>query len=595
MVDATFYVAPTTPLKRSYDDDTIVVNQDSAVLTNTAINEQDIAIRHASPAPSTSSSLTDLTASVDAPGSAIKSSQTPVTKRPKLSFAEKQAEKAAKQREKDEKARLKAEETARKEEEKRRLAEEKEISRRAKDLEKAEKQKVKDAGKALKDAQKAQKAAEKKQKDAEKEAERLRKERSQMRLGNFFSKPKTEATPPSTPEDVSDGASSRRSSVVSIDAERPTFEPKKLNQPSNPDYEKFILPFFIADNTEIAPANRFKLDREVVFQVTTDSEATQLDLREQFGRPVKRLRKTIPVRDIIQNIQATGLDIIELDSPALEALSRASYKCLQFKEDVRPPYQGTYTRAVSPRTTKKLKRNPFTRALPETNYDYDSEAEWEPPGEDDEDLDEEDEMSDGEDGLDDMADFLDDADDLARKKGPSSDMEPVSSGLCWVGETFDDNGTDLQRYRMDFLHDSTTFPIDPFSTKHWSDESGQKFSIKSETSSSMQPPRQPLLSISPNTLPTIKVEADNSSKPTLAAKQKRINSDKQLKLIQPDLMADFRRAVDGSDLTKLGLIEILKKQFPQCSKEAIKDTLTAVAVRVGKKETEKKWQLVDDS
>lgn len=416
-----------------------------------------------------------------------------------------------------------------------------------------------------------------------------------MRLGAFFAKPKTEDTPPSTPEDVSDGASSRRSSIASIDVERPALQAKKLNQATNPDYENCFLPFFVPDHTDVAPTNRFKLSRRVDFEVTPDSETTVCDVRECFGRPRKRMRKTVQVRDVIRNMQATGLDLIDLDSEALDALGSTTYKCLQFREDIRPPYQGTFTRAVSPGRGRKISRNPFTRSLPRVNYDYDSEAEWEPPGEDDEELGDDDEMSDAEDAADDMADFLDDAEDIARRKGPLSDMNPVSSGLCWVGEVFDDHGTNLEQYRMDFLHDSTTLPIDPFSKKHWIDGTKQKTIVKQESSTStMQPPRQPLSSLSPNAIPAIKNEIGVDGKP-LPANSKKTISDKPLKIIPSETMDDFKKAIMGSDLTKAGLIEILKKQFPKCSKDTIKDTLGVVAKRVGPSEKEKRWRIVDSA
>lgn len=625
MADVTFAVTPATPQKRPYEEECIVPDQFAVGVpaSHSGAAGSSSASRQGSPAPSSDSSLTELTASHDTPGSATKPSETPASKKPKLTFIEKQAEKAAKQREKEEKARQKAEEKAeekarkeeekaRKDEEKRRAAEEKEATKRAKDLEKAEKQKVKDEEKARKDAEKAAKEKEKQAKEDEKERERLKKERvslyirissdshadilqDSMRFKAFFGQAKPESTPPSTPEDVSEGASSRRSSIASIDMERHVLEQKKSGEPSNPEYSRFILPFFVPDNTDLAPTNRFKLGHEVEFEVTPDSTTTSIDVHDQFSRPKKRMRRTIPVREIISNMQATGLEVVDLDSPTMEALEKASYKCLQFREDVRPPYQGTYTRLVTPRTARKISRHPFTRALPDTNYDYDSEAEWEPPGEDDEDLDLEDEMSDAEDGAEEMDDFLDDAEDIARKKGPLADMEPITSGLCWVGQDFDDHGTNLQQYHIDVLHDSTTFPIDPFSSRHWDEDCRPKPMKQESYSAVMQPPRLPLSSLSPNTTSVVKLESAINSKPGSSNSKKKANNDKQPKLIDANFMEDFRKAVSGSDLTKIGLIEVLKKQFPQCSKEAIKDTLSAVAVRVGKKETEKKWQLVDSA
>ena len=77
----------------------------------------------------------------------------------------------------------------------------------------------------------------------------------------------------------------------------------------------------------------------------------------------------------------------------------------------------------------------------------------------------------------------------------------------------------------------------------------------------MEPPRIPLNPINRlNTLPTTYAPAtDNKAhgsdatapmKPTTGPKR----------LIPSELMEEFKEAVDGNDLTKLGLLEVLKKQ-----------------------------------
>ena len=57
-------------------------------------------------------------------------------------------------------------------------------------------------------------------------------------------------------------------------------------------------------------------------------------------------------------------------------------------------------------------------------------------------------------------------------------------------------------------------------------------------------------------------------------------------------MDEFKHEIIiGSNLTKMGLCEILKVKFPKQKKDAIKDTLEAVAERVGTKAAEKRWVL----
>lgn len=131
----------------------------------------------------------------------------------------------------------------------------------------------------------------------------------------------------------------------------------------------------------------------------------------------------------------------------------------------------------------------------------------------------------------------------------------------------------------------------------------------------MDPPRLPLHAINrpnlqlPNPSPDgLKPEGAKTETvtPVKAPKQGQVK-----RYITPELLKDFKAAVQGSELTKLGLVEVLKKQyvihwfsvstfslienrFPKQSKGAIQDTLASVAERVGPKESEKRWILKED-
>jgi len=69
---------------------------------------------------------------------------------------------------------------------------------------------------------------------------------------------------------------------------------------------------------------------------------------------------------------------------------------------------------------------------------------------------------------------------------------------------------------------------------------------------------------------------------------------KPKKLLASEDLPAFCAAVEGSDLSKVGLIEVLKKKFPGRPGAAIKATLETVAKRVGAKEVDKRWRLLDD-
>jgi hypothetical protein len=162
--------------------------------------------------------------------------------------------------------------------------------------------------------------------------------------------------------------------------------------------------------------------------------------------------------DQIQGSSNTTIDLTG-DYPPLHLeslLDGVPLKVFSFHQDVRPGYRGTYTRPVSPRSKKTLSRQPSARRLPDTDYDYDSEAEWEPPDDGDDDVDAVDEESGSEEEEDDMEDFLDDEDDVGRRRPIVGNMDPVCSGLCWEGEakkTFTSCGPfNMKEFEMEIIN-----------------------------------------------------------------------------------------------------------------------------------------------
>ncbi|KAJ9617105.1 hypothetical protein H2200_000826 [Cladophialophora chaetospira] len=522
--------------------------------------------------------------------------ETDMAPKPKLTFAEKQIQLAIKQSEREEKERLKAEAKAKKEEEKAK-----------KDEEKKRKEEEREAARKAKDDKKREKDAEKQAREAEKErkeAEALKRERAQMRIGNFFGKPAVSSTPPAVSDcgDVSRGTTpSRRSSITSIDMEPPVVDIKPSPMKLKPDEKPFIMPFFRKEFMELAPTNRFLSNR--VFEaddLLLNQNGTPEKINVRFRRR-RRFCHIKPVKKILSEMNGSESAPIDLTNPA-GPLDNIPYKYLFYREDVRPAYQGTYTRAVSPRKVRKLAIKPTYRGLPDTDYDYDSEAEWAEPEEGDEEILDDDEKSEEGDGDEEMEDFLDDEGDMVKRQLVVGDMEPKCSGLCWENGDPPQNGFDMSLYRMDVLHDSTTFPINPFLTNHWSDL-GKKSPAKREEKSqqvAMQPPRLPLMAVDPNgssltPLWTSQNHVPNqpeNNNPT--SKPKGNASKKPVQLVSTDVLPAFRAAVSGSRLTKVGLREVLKTQFPACTREAIKQTLDIIAERRGPKESAI-WVLLDNS
>ncbi|KAI9822502.1 MAG: hypothetical protein M1827_000221 [Pycnora praestabilis] len=579
----------------------------------------------------------------------------PAAKRRKLTVAEKEErkkDKEAKDKEKTEQKVRRDEEKKTREEEKAKREEEREDEKRRRDAEKEEKKQVKEAEKQLKEEEKRRKDDEKSKKDkASSHKGRLM---SQMRLNAFFSKPAPSSSLVGEVGELSARASRRQSPSVE-GAELVLESGKACPSPLKSivsDYERSFQTFHLHSHVRLAPQHRFgrdkeglkylreKIDRSVKDSKTPSSDIHEterfLDICSLCDIPSSRRRKTgqprYKTKDIVDMITGSATHPIDLTRSGTQQLTRRPedllelipIKYLQFAEDVRPPYIGTFTKVPSEWSTLRLNRNPFGKSLSSINYDYDSEAEWEEPDpEDGEDLGSEGEEEAGsEDGEDEMEGFLDDEDANEGLAGAGKKrrlvvghLEPLCSGLCWE----DPQGSihrpgdvgcanvHLEDYKLEVILD-TRAPIDPFAVTYWKAPTssiglGKDDTIAMKSSCNpMDPPRIPLNTINrtngglnSNIVSQLNlVDADGKPFNTTAVTQARPNVTKSNKrpLAAGDLI-EFKKAVDGSDLTKAGLVEVLKKRFPQAPKDVIKDTLSSVAQRVGTKEADKRWVLVD--
>ncbi|KAF2269597.1 hypothetical protein CC78DRAFT_564826 [Lojkania enalia] len=529
--------------------------------------------------------------------------QQPV-KRRKLTVQEKEN----KRLEKEAKEKAKAEHKAQKEEEK-----------RLKDEEKRKKNEEREEKKRAKELEQQQREQEKRKKEEAKQ----KKDRNQMRLGAFFGKKSGGETSGNstiaTTDNIIPESISSSSHVPLPNVNPGPSSPQKVTrQTAQSDYERFFLPFQLPSRATLAPYNRFAEDLAAVASAT--SRLDQLisgqaskgpidrdSLKARFPASRPRGLDTPSIAEIVGRLNRSSGNPTDLtddrgvDAPdPLNILKEIPMKYLHFGEDVRPPYYGTYTKPYSIHQALKLSRCPFSRNLEEVNYDYDSEAEWEEP-EEGEDLD-----SDGEDDLDedaedDMEGFLDDEDDpQVKRRLISGDLEPISTGLCWedargvsrLNDGSEAISTEFGEFKMGFLLETQTHSIDPFSTTYWAPE---PIPVTAPTASTretainrlMNPPRLPLTQRPINGM----LNAPTSSEKAYAAATSK--AAKSLKRqIPEDQLPAFKAAVEGSDMTKIALIESLKKQFPKLPKDAIGNTLSTVATRVGAKEADKRWVLL---
>lgn len=400
----------------------------------------------------------------------------PPKKKPKLTFAEQEHKKILKEI----RDREKADERARKEVEKRdkehdkaKRDAEREAERQKREAEREEKRLVREAKEAEKEKERKAKEEEKRKKEEEKqklEEEKKKKERSQKKLNSFFTlqpakKPEKDICP--EPGNAAGGAPDDKS-------------PHKRSEIS--DYDKVFPAFFVQNSVTLAPILRFERDEFATQTLETELDAClngskaaerpqKLNATKAFNIPhncfTRRGRRCVPVKQIMSHLLGGSSRPIDLTTDSQNAqikntrtsLRAIPYKILKFAEDVRPPYIGTYTKQpVS--GAARLARNPIKRDLPGVDYDYDSEAEWEEPGEDEEDLGSEGEDDDDADGEEDLDGFLDDADDEianARKLVMLGDLEPKSTGLCWEDEQGRYPSGEMRGFRMEVIHGESAF------------------------------------------------------------------------------------------------------------------------------------------
>ncbi|KAI9791609.1 MAG: chromatin assembly factor-I (CAF-I) p90 subunit [Peltula sp. TS41687] len=550
-------------------------------------------------------------------------------KRRKLTAAEKEE----KQREKEEKEQQKAEKKQILEEEKRVKEEEK----RRKDAERDEKRKLKEAETKAKEDKKR-----------EEEQEKAKKERAQTRLNNFFPALKaspekartdrSETTPsPSEPGgEPGDDVSGKSTPIKSVSPQKPTVGT------SQSDYETVFLPFFVQAHVFLAPWNRFghapnlqlrlkEIDEALVKRKSTPGEhlSGKQDNRQALWttgwrkNQWSRYRTYPSVEDLLSQITGSADRPIDLTAPACSksvtspaaVLKKIPIKHLQYAEDFRPAYRGTFSRLPAAKSALRLGRNPFERSLPDTDYDYDSEAEWVEP-EEGEDLNSEGEEDIGsEEDDEDMDGFLDDEelDPTAPNPGNkrrfiNGDLIPICSGICWEdirrkytpadGKSSQPN-LELGRFRMELLLENQQLPIDPYSVSYWQSSPLSKTTSTTNGDMSKEAARKALYPMDPPRVPLHTFNRANVTVNQLAfvdstGKAILPNPSTQGKrMISSEYLDAFKTVVQGSDLTKAGLIEVLKKRFPKASKDVIKDTLTTIASRVGIKEADKRWMLID--
>jgi chromatin assembly factor 1 subunit A len=388
-------------------------------------------------------------------------------------------------------------------------------------------------------------------------------------------------------------------SVVSRPAAlTPSTGPHKKNIPN---YRNTFLPFNLSTYASLASPNFFfspDLDLQPELESSLDllfaaklNESPALP----FGPPISRGHQVIPLMKLLREMAGSEGNPIDL-TRELFSKRRTSHapkspamKYIHFHQDVRPPYCGTYTRALFPKDRRTLARNPCRRyKATALDYDYDSEAEWdEEEGEDI--LSEGDDDAQSDEEMDEFADFIDDGDapDSANfKRIGMVDAKVCCSGIQWEDgkgvlhpadpQNEKVNWTDLE---LGVLLSKTDLPsspaafwltspasrdvIDPYSTKYWTAEKSSRQGATIAGKDGFAQPHRPALAektAKMNSLAQVSASAAAATITSGAPQAFKV----QRQIPQQDLDA-FKAAINGQDLTKLAMIEYLKKQYAASS------------------------------
>ena len=339
---------------------------------------------------------------------------------------------------------------------------------------------------------------------------------------------------------------------------------------STSGYEKYFQPFNVRQDVIVAPTNQFLSDTSTL-EATIDRIDRALNTSTPYLHspsislydhisillPVCKSHRQHPRGRRLRHTAKGLITLLNDPTPAptsldpYAALRALPRKHLHFAEDVRPAYNGTFTRR-----TRLTPRNPFRKDPEVFAYEYDSEAEWEFEPEDGENLDDESVDDDAsmmeESGDEEDRAFLDDedvddegnvqADAKPGKKGKRfvAAIVPVVRGVSWEcrGVQRDEvlAGMRAGILLWDEGGRGIEGPIDPLSGKYWGVE--------------MPPPKGDAQMVLKRGDASGAVEVVKSS----ASRSKTAFPD--------SILAEFLKAIQGATHNQILLVELLKKQYP---------------------------------
>lgn len=341
----------------------------------------------------------------------------------------------------------KLEREKRKEEERSDRERKREEERQKKNNEREEKERQRLEKKKKVQEDKDRKEQERKRVEEEKKRAEEVKERSQKKISSFFS------------------VGQKQSKLSSVNLEKSGSE-KKLNTADRSAYDEIMLPFHVKSNVRMAttrslPPHKLEEKKGILdrcIQNAINSPSASDDLVDFFklnngSRPIKNYTTPQDVIEGLNSSTSTEIQIYEM----LRNLGTIKY--LQFYENLKPPYVGTWCSKDHISVDLPLE-NPSTTTVAGLNYEYDSDIEWsgdnaEEEGEG-EDIDEDDEDDDEEEEDDnEMADFVE-TNEMGKKN--KKYVGPLVSISKW-NDGHEPKFFDKMKIKM--IGVDIAFPIDP--------------------------------------------------------------------------------------------------------------------------------------
>lgn len=357
-------------------------------------------------------------------------------------------------------------------------------------------------------------------------------------------------------------------------------------------YKDYFLEFYIKSNSKIInnlPSFEETENRKISFDTFLASNVSEEQSFNKFLNSSEcninnnsKDYKIISSTDVIQTIN------MGLSKEAQQLITKVNVKYLQFYENAKPAYCGTYSKCINDCDTE-LQFAPYTR-LPSTDkftldYEFDSDLE----GDNDEDNDEEGDLIDShdeeEDDDDDDEDMDEDEetndkflveDDDEKKNGASSKNKrkiagPLIPVVKWFGmKSEDTDQSDILMQNIDYfdnlqyerLHTKIDFPIDPL-RDYWADiseaESKANAEISKEERSSKSDNNEKNKKEKNSGVSSAAYSSNNSSttsplKKSAAGKQDQTNkgsneSEKEVNVLTPKKQKKF--ISDAEDLKQL--------------------------------------------